>query len=99
MLRLRRRQSPTGGPDPGCRICSGEGWIEWGGCGMVDPNVLIACGVDPERYSGFAFGMGLERTAMALHNIRDIRELIDGDVRFALAFSGGDRPAHGQEES
>jgi phenylalanyl-tRNA synthetase alpha chain len=51
--------------------------------------VLLACGVDPERYSGFAFGMGLERTAMALHNIRDIRELIDGDVRFALAFSGG----------
>ncbi len=80
--------SPEGAPDPGCRICSGEGWIEWGGCGMVDPNVLIACGVDPERYSGFAFGMGLERTAMALHNIRDIRELIDGDVRFALAFSG-----------
>jgi phenylalanyl-tRNA synthetase alpha chain len=81
--------SAPGGPDPACRICSGEGWIEWGGCGMVDPNVLIACGVDPERYSGFAFGMGLERTAMALHNIRDIRELIDGDVRFALAFSGG----------
>jgi phenylalanyl-tRNA synthetase alpha chain len=81
--------SPEGAADPACRICSGEGWIEWGGCGMVDPNVLIACGVDPERYSGFAFGMGLERTAMALHNIRDIRELIDGDVRFALAFSGG----------
>ncbi|HSP36620.1 MAG TPA: phenylalanine--tRNA ligase subunit alpha [Frankiaceae bacterium] len=74
--------------DPGCRICSGEGWIEWGGCGMVDPAVLTACGVDPERYTGFAFGMGLERTAMALHNIRDIRELIDGDVRFALAFAG-----------
>jgi phenylalanyl-tRNA synthetase alpha chain len=83
------------GPDPACRICSGEGWIEWGGCGMVDPNVLIACGVDPERYSGFAFGMGLERTAMALHNIHDIRELIDGDVRFALAFSG-DRAPGGQ---
>jgi phenylalanyl-tRNA synthetase alpha chain len=77
-----------GGPDPSCRICSGEGWLEWGGCGMVDPAVLTACGVDPERYSGFAFGMGLERTAMALHTIRDIRELIDGDVRFALAFSG-----------
>lgn len=74
--------------DPGCRVCSGEGWLEWGGCGMVDPNVLIACGVDPERYSGFAFGMGLERTAMALHNVHDIRELVDGDVRFALAFSG-----------
>jgi phenylalanyl-tRNA synthetase alpha chain len=80
--------SAVGGPDPGCRICSGEGWIEWGGCGMVDPAVLTACGIDPARYSGFAFGMGLERTAMALHNIRDIRELIDGDVRFALAFSG-----------
>jgi phenylalanyl-tRNA synthetase alpha chain len=81
--------SAAGGPDPACRICSGEGWIEWGGCGMVDPAVLTACGVDPARYSGFAFGMGLERTAMALHNIRDIRELIDGDVRFALAFSRG----------
>jgi phenylalanyl-tRNA synthetase alpha chain len=52
--------------------------------------VLTACGVDPARYSGFAFGMGLERTAMALHNIHDIRELIDGDVRFALAFSGAE---------
>jgi phenylalanyl-tRNA synthetase alpha chain len=77
-----------GGPDPGCRVCSGEGWLEWGGCGMVDPNVLIACGVDPERYTGFAFGMGLERTAMALHNVHDIRELIDGDVRFSQAFNG-----------
>jgi phenylalanyl-tRNA synthetase alpha chain len=55
---------------------------------MVDPNVLIACGVDPERYTGFAFGMGLERTAMALHNVHDIRELIDGDVRFSQAFNG-----------
>jgi phenylalanyl-tRNA synthetase alpha chain len=82
-------EAAAGGPDPACRICSGEGWIEWGGCGMVDPAVLTACGVDPARYSGFAFGMGLERTAMALHNIHDIRELIDGDVRFALAFSGG----------
>jgi phenylalanyl-tRNA synthetase alpha chain len=55
---------------------------------MVDPAVLTACGVDPTRYTGFAFGMGLERTAMALHNIRDIRELIDGDIRFGAAFSG-----------
>ncbi len=76
------------GPDPSCRICSGEGWLEWGGCGMVDPAVLTACGVDPTRYTGFAFGMGLERTAMALHNIRDIRELIDGDIRFGAAFDG-----------
>lgn len=70
----------------GCRICSGEGWIEWGGCGMVHPNVLRAAGVDAERYSGFAFGMGLERTLMFRHGINDIRHFFDGDVRFALPF-------------
>ena len=52
----------VGDPDNPCRTCGCEGWIEWGGCGMVNPRVLIACGVDPERYSGFAFGMGIERT-------------------------------------
>ncbi|MEP7054989.1 MAG: phenylalanine--tRNA ligase subunit alpha [Actinomycetota bacterium] len=71
----------------GCRICSGEGWIEWGGCGMVHPNVLRAAGVDAERYTGFAFGMGLERTLMFRHGIKDIRHFYEGDVRFALPFS------------
>ncbi|WP_420497270.1 phenylalanine--tRNA ligase subunit alpha [Parafrankia sp. FMc2] len=69
-----------------CRVCSDEGWIEAGGCGMVDPNVLRACGVDPDRYSGFAFGMGLERAAMTRHDVREIRDFVDGDVRFGLPF-------------
>jgi phenylalanyl-tRNA synthetase alpha chain len=66
-----------------CRTCGGTGWIEWGGCGMVDPAVLTACGVDPEVYSGFAFGMGIERTLMVRHGITDLRELVEGDVRFS----------------
>jgi phenylalanyl-tRNA synthetase alpha chain len=70
----------------GCRICGGEGWIEWGGCGMVHPNVLRAAGVDADRYTGFAFGMGLERTLMFRHGIKDIRHFFEGDVRFALPF-------------
>lgn len=69
-----------------CRTCRGEGWIEWGGCGVVNPRVLIACGVDPERYSGFAFGMGLDRTLMFRHGIADMRDMVDGDVRFTLPF-------------
>ncbi len=61
----------------------GPGWIEWGGCGMVNPNVLRATGVDPDVYSGFAFGMGLERTLMLRHGIADLRDLVEGDVRFS----------------
>jgi len=75
--------TPTGGPDPACRTCKGTGWIEWGGCGMVNPNVLLACGVDPERYTGFAFGMGLERTLMFRHGVEDMRDMVEGDVRFS----------------
>ena len=75
--------------DPDCRICGGEGWLEWGGCGMVDPAVLTASGIDPQRYTGFAFGMGLERTVMALHGLSDMRVLLDGDVRFGAPFAGG----------
>ena len=56
------RGESVGNPDRPCRTCSSEGWIEWGGCGMVNPRVLRACGIDPDRYSGFAFGMGIERT-------------------------------------
>ncbi|MEX2288835.1 MAG: phenylalanine--tRNA ligase subunit alpha [Mycobacteriales bacterium] len=68
-----------------CRVCSNEGWIEWGGCGMVNPAVLQACGIDPDRYSGFAFGMGLDRTLMFRHGVTDIRDFYEGDQRFTLA--------------
>ncbi|GAA1218870.1 phenylalanine--tRNA ligase subunit alpha [Prauserella alba] len=64
----------------------GAGWVEWGGCGMVNPNVLRACGVDPEIYSGFAFGMGLERTLMFRNGIPDMRDMVEGDVRFTAPF-------------
>ena len=64
----------------------GPGWIEWGGCGMVNPNVLRACGVDPELYSGFAFGMGIERTLMLRHGIADMHDMVEGDIRFSLQF-------------
>lgn len=72
-----------------CRTCKGEGWVEWGGCGMVNPKVLIACGVDVEEFSGFAFGMGLERTLMFRHGITDMREIVEGDVRFTAQFGVG----------
>jgi phenylalanyl-tRNA synthetase alpha chain len=73
-------------PDRPCRTCSSEGWIEWGGCGMVNPRVLQACGVDPDRWTGFAFGMGLERTLMSRHGAEDMRDMVEGDVRFTLPF-------------
>jgi phenylalanyl-tRNA synthetase alpha chain len=69
-----------------CRTCKGEGWIEWGGCGVVNPRVLTACGIDSDTYSGFAFGMGLERTLMFRHGIEDMRDIVEGDVRFTLPF-------------
>src|SRR5690348_17052793 len=69
-----------------CRTCKGEGWIEWGGCGVVNPRVLVACGVDSETYTGFAFGMGLERTLMFRHGVADMRDMVEGDVRFTAAF-------------
>ena len=64
----------------------GPGWVEWGGCGMVNPKVLQACGIDPDVYSGFAFGMGIERTLMFRTDIPDMRDMIEGDVRFTTAF-------------
>jgi phenylalanyl-tRNA synthetase alpha chain len=64
----------------------GAGWVEWGGCGMVNPNVLRACGIDPEVHSGFAFGMGLERTLQFRNGIPDMRDMVEGDVRFSRAF-------------
>jgi phenylalanyl-tRNA synthetase alpha chain len=67
----------------------GPGWVEWGGCGMVNPNVLIACGIDSQVYSGFAFGMGLERTLQFRNGIPDMRDMVEGDVRFSLPFGVG----------
>ena len=64
----------------------GAGWIEWGGCGMVNPNVLRAVGIDPEEYTGFAFGMGLERTLQFRNGLTDMRDMVEGDVRFTLPF-------------
>ena len=64
----------------------GAGWVEWGGCGMVNPNVLRACGVDTDVYSGFAFGMGIERTLQFRNGIPDMRDMVEGDVRFSRAF-------------
>ena len=69
-----------------CRTCRGEGWIEWGGCGVVNPRVLIACGIDPSVYTGFAFGMGIDRSFMFRHSMADLRDLFEGDVRFSSAF-------------
>ncbi|MCB9283332.1 MAG: phenylalanine--tRNA ligase subunit alpha [Lewinellaceae bacterium] len=70
----------------GCRICKQTGWVEILGCGMVDPAVLENCGIDSSRYSGFAFGMGIERQAMLLHQINDIRLFFENDVRFLNQF-------------
>jgi phenylalanyl-tRNA synthetase alpha chain len=64
----------------------GPRWVEWGGCGMVNPRVLRACGIDPDEYSGFAFGMGIERTLMFRHGISDMHDLVEGDARFTRAF-------------
>jgi phenylalanyl-tRNA synthetase alpha chain len=80
------RGDSVGNPERPCRTCRSEGWIEWGGCGMVNQRVLVACGVDPERYSGFAFGMGIERTVMFRHDAEDMRDMVEGDVRFSLPF-------------
>ncbi|MGQ0845076.1 MAG: phenylalanine--tRNA ligase subunit alpha [Sporichthyaceae bacterium] len=83
------RGASVGNPANACRTCRSEGWIEWGGCGMVNPRVLIACGVDPAEYTGFAFGMGIERTLMFRHGVEDMRDMVEGDVRFTLPFGVG----------
>jgi phenylalanyl-tRNA synthetase alpha chain len=80
-----RGASAKPGGDP-CRVCRSQGWIEIAGCGMVNPRVLVACGVDPDRYSGFAFGLGIERSLMIAHGLTEIRDAVDGDVRFSRAF-------------
>lgn len=70
----------------GCKICKNTGWVEIGGCGMVDPNVLKNCKIDPEAYTGFAFGMGIERITMLKYQINDIRLFTENDVRFLRQF-------------
>jgi len=70
----------------GCRTCGGRGWLELLGCGMVDPNVLKGVGIDPEEWSGFAFGMGIERLAMLRYGINDIRHFYNNDLRFLRQF-------------
>jgi len=80
-----RTDDPAGEGVP-CRTCGGTGWIEWGGCGMVNPHVLRAAGVDPERFSGFAFGMGIERSLMFRNGVGDMRDMVEGDVRFSRQF-------------
>ena len=74
------------GKDPNCSVCHGEGWIEILGCGMVHPKVLEVCGIDPDEYSGYAFGIGLERLVMGRFKITDIRNFYENDVRFLHQF-------------
>jgi phenylalanyl-tRNA synthetase alpha chain len=76
----------TAAGEESCRVCSGTGWIEILGAGMVDPNVLAFCGIDPDHYSGFAFGIGVERVAMLRNNVADIRDFYDADTRFLARF-------------
>ena len=64
----------------------GARWVEWGGCGMVNPNVLLSAGIDPEQYQGFAFGMGIERTLQFRNDLNDMRDMVEGDVRFSQQF-------------
>jgi phenylalanyl-tRNA synthetase alpha chain len=80
------RGESVGDPDRPCRTCGSEGWIEWGGCGMVNPRVLQAVGIDPSVYRGFAFGVGVERGLMFRNGVSDMRDMVEGDVRFSLAF-------------
>ncbi len=71
----------------GCSVCKYTGWVEIMGCGMVDPNVLRNCNIDPEKYTGFAFGIGIERTAMLKYGLNDLRLFFENDVRFLRQFS------------
>lgn len=77
------------GKDDNCRVCKGTGWIEILGCGMVNPKVLSMCGIDPDVYTGFAFGMGLDRITVSKYSISDLRTLFENDLRFLSQFVGG----------
>ncbi len=72
----------------GCNVCKYTGWVEILGCGMVHPNVLSNCGIDPEKYTGFAFGMGIERIAMLKYQVKDLRLFSENDIRFLRQFTG-----------
>ena len=87
--RLRPSFFPFTEPSAEVDIFFNGRWIEWGGCGMVNEKVLIACGVDTKKYSGFAFGMGLERTLMVKYGITDMHDIVEGDVRFSQSFGVG----------
>lgn len=87
--RLRPSFFPFTEPSAEVDIFFNGRWIEWGGCGMVNEKVLIACGVDTKKYSGFAFGMGLERTLMVKYGITDMHDIVEGDVRFTQSFGVG----------
>jgi len=80
------RGASVGDPSNPCRTCGSEGWIEWGGCGMVNPRVLQAVGIDTDKNRGFAFGMGIERTLMFRNGVTDMRDMVEGDIRFTRAF-------------
>ena len=87
--RLRPSFFPFTEPSAEVDVFFNGRWIEWGGCGMVNEKVLIACGVDTNKYTGFAFGMGLERTLMVKHGITDMHDIVEGDVRFTQSFGVG----------
>ncbi|MEI6844079.1 MAG: phenylalanine--tRNA ligase subunit alpha [Actinomycetes bacterium] len=89
ITRLRPSFFPFTEPSAEVDVFFNGRWIEWGGCGMVNPKVLTACGVDTEIFSGFAFGMGLERTLMVRHGISDMHDIVEGDIRFSQAFGVG----------
>jgi len=87
--RLRPSFFPFTEPSAEVDIFFNGRWIEWGGCGMVNPKVLETCGIDTDVYSGFAFGMGLERTLMVRHGITDMHDIVEGDLRFTRQFGVG----------
>ena len=91
VARLRPSYFPFTEPSAEVDIFFNDRWIEWGGCGMVNPRVLETCGIDTDKFSGFAFGMGLERTLMVRHQVTDIRAIVEGDVRFTQKFGMGGR--------
>ena len=89
VTRLRPSFFPFTEPSAEVDVWFNNRWIEWGGCGMVNPKVLENCGIDPETYSGFAFGMGLERTLMVRQGIKDMHDIVEGDIRFSRSFGLG----------
>ena len=89
VTRLRPSFFPFTEPSAEVDVWFNNRWIEWGGCGMVNPKVLENCGINPDKYSGFAFGMGLERTLMVRQGIKDMHDIVEGDIRFSRAFGLG----------